>query len=150
MENRIAKLDDMRIAGYKIQTSMDAVASDNPLPKFWEAIYADGRMAKLDELGSDCPGSYGVSVMRGMQDMDYIVGRALPKSGGPVRVEGLDIVSIPGGEYLEYSITLAELGDAFGHAGDWMAENGYDWSHGTSFEFYDEDSMKLYIPITKV
>jgi len=149
MEHRIVKLEDMRIAGYKIQTTMTAVASDNPIPKFWEKLEQDGSFAKLDALNSDCPGAYGVSVMHGMQDLDYFIGRALPKDGS-ARVEGLDIASIPSGEYLEYSITLAELGDAFGHAGDWMGENGYDWAHSTSFEFYEADSMKLYIPICKM
>jgi predicted transcriptional regulator YdeE len=152
MTHRILQLEPMRIAGYAMQVSMSEVSADNPIPKFWGEVMQDGRFEKLMTLGSDCPGSYGVSVMHNDEDMDYIIGAALPV--GADAPEGYYIANVPAGEYLEVETLLADLLETYGKLNELMSEIGYTWGHNTSFEFYDKDHdstqlLKLYIPITK-
>ena len=152
MESKVVKIEAMRFAGYLLQTKMDEVMKDNPLPRFWGALSADGRFEKLMQLESDCPASYGATLMHNEQDMDYTVSRALP--AGADAPEGLHVVDMPAGEYIEVKTTLENLHAAFGFINNWMEENGYTWAHGGSFEMYPEDYMQtkilnLYAPIAK-
>ena len=152
MEHKVVNLEPMRIAGYNHQLTMEQINTNNPIPGFW-ADLGDEKFGKLMSIGSDCPGTYGVSLMHNENDMDYTIGVALPKVADAP--EGFHIINVPAGEYLEIQVSLANLMDAYSFAGKWMNENNSAWAtHSTSFEFYNNDfsqtqSLRLYIPIMK-
>ena len=154
MTHKIVQLEPMRMAGYLLQTTMTAVTTgNNPIPAFWGEVMQDGRFGKLMELGSDCPCSYGACVMHTEEDMDYTISIALSK--GAQAPEGYHIVNIPAGEYMVVETTLENLHAAYGYANGWLAESGYTWAHGTSFEMYGADHaqtqlLHLHIPIMEL
>ena len=53
MEPRIAQIETIKAAGYLLKTNMTEVGENNPIPKFWEEVFADGRHKRLQNLQGD-------------------------------------------------------------------------------------------------
>ena len=152
MEYKIVNIEAMRIAGFMIQTTMDEVVKNNPIPAFWAEL-GEERFGRLMSLGSDCPGSYGVCNMQTEQDMNYTIGMALPVAADAPT--DLHIEDIPAGEYCVIDAALTEIHAGYGWVNEWMTKNNKTWAHGLSFEFYPQDftatqKLQLYIPIMEL
>ncbi|MCL2854182.1 MAG: effector binding domain-containing protein [Defluviitaleaceae bacterium] len=148
--SKIVKVEPMRFAGYPLKVRL---GGENPFPKFWEEVFADGRHERLQQLKGRCKADYGICIMHDEVNMDYVIAAALEEDA--IVPDGLFACEIPGGEYLMVETTIATLGEAWNQITGWLDDNDYKIAHGTSFEFYDErmgqPEMKfdIYAPIVK-
>ena len=154
LDYQVKTLEAMRIAGYSIKVTSQQIASNNPIPAFWQEIINDGRFDKLQSLKGRCKADFGVTIMPTKNDMEYLVGAALEP--GADEPQGYVLCDIPAGEYAVCQVTLETLESAWDDVSVWMMKKGYDWSDDApTFEFYGEDHatndvLKVYIPIRKL
>lgn len=131
----IVERQPVRAAGLKIRTTMEYAFKD--CPRLWEKEFGP----RMESFPAD-PGtpdqSYGVSVMIDSDSFDYWAVMPIdPKAATP---EGMDILQIPGGMYVECQLdSLAQLGDAYSYLyGEWPAtQDKYLMNmQGASLELY--------------
>jgi len=138
MQPKIVNFDHVKVAGLLHKTSH----SNNTIPAFWEAVFADGRhdnLHKQDWAASH--NDFGVCLgdAANPDAMDYVLGLAV-KDGCAVPDEFYQ-VELTSGQYAMLAAPMEEIGAAWGKIYAWLNENNeYEADHsGCAFELYKCD-----------
>lgn len=143
----------VKTAGLKVRTSMAKASQD--CPRIWEQEFGP-RMESFPADPQQAGQSYGVSIMLDSETFDYWA--VMPIAPGADVPEGMDILEIPGGLYVECHLdSLAQLGDAYTYIYTaWGSTNGkYALNmQGASLELYtceylNSGKLTIYCPVVE-
>ncbi|MDR2166615.1 MAG: effector binding domain-containing protein [Clostridiales bacterium] len=141
MNFKIEKRNSIKTAGYVFKTGMTEVGSENnPIGDFWQSVFDGERVGNLRNIQKRC-GDYGICVMTGENDMDYIIAVEIADETqvdeGIPAFAGMTVCEIPAGEYLVIETPLDKVVEAWAQSFQCLEGSGYEMSGEISYEYYD-------------
>lgn len=138
MEYTIIDKESFKVAGPHLTLGKDMEENQKVIPKFWDEVTKDGRLAQLIPfIGTEMPGILGTSMMgeAESEEWDYVVAVATDE-----KIEGFSTYEIPAAKWAVFSGEGA-MPDAIQELQkriytEWLPTSGYDYAELPDIEVY--------------